>query len=173
MVEVRVSNPIAPADIAVVRDLSARAAAADGHPSFGDAIWRDLAHPTAASTLFVAESDGDAVGVLHLAPTKPGDEGSIAIAVVVAPEHRGKGAAHALVDAAVERATEMHGNHLELWAFGADDRADRLATATGFTLERELWQMRVPLPSRRSRAGRTASKCAPSSQATMSRSGSR
>jgi mycothiol synthase len=146
MVEVRVSNPIAPADIAIARDVSARAAAADGHPSFGDAIWRDLAHPTPASTLLIAESDGAAVGVLHLAPTKPNGDGSIGIALVVAPEHRGKGAAHALLDATLERATAMGGGRLELWVFGADDRADRLATATGFTLERELWQMRVPLP---------------------------
>lgn len=146
MVAVRVSNPIAPADIAIARDLSARAAAADGHPPFGDAIWRDLAHPTPASALVIAESDGDAIGVLHLAPSKSDDASPIALALVVAPEHRGKGAAHALLDAAVERATEMHRSRLELFVFGADDRADRLAVDTGFTLERELWQMRVPLP---------------------------
>ena len=70
----------------------------------------------------------------------------MALALVVAPEHRGHGAARALVDAAVQRAKERQGTHLVLWAFGADDRADRLAAATGFTLERELWQMRVPLP---------------------------
>jgi mycothiol synthase len=141
-----VSNPIAPADVATARDLAARAAAADGHPSFGDAFWRDLAHPTPASSLLIAESDGDAVGVLHLAPTNPVDDGSIALALVVAPEHRGEGAAHALLDGAIQRATEMHRNRLRLWVFGADDQADGLATSTGFTLKRELWQMRVSLP---------------------------
>jgi len=143
MVDVRTCTPIAPADVSAVRALADAAEAADGHPSFGDAVWVDLATASDATTLLLAQDRGAPVGALHLT-SRPG--GPATAAVVVHPDHRESGAARALVEGAVESLSAAGGGHLQLWAFGVDERADAFATSTGFTRERELWQMRVPLP---------------------------
>ncbi|MSO80039.1 MAG: mycothiol synthase [Acidimicrobiia bacterium] len=134
-------HPIAPADVAIVRALADAAEAADGHPSLGDAVWRDLKSQSEHTTLFVATADEQPVGALH---TMALDDGSITAGVVVLPEHREAGVAAALLDAAL--AANHDARRAVLWAFGADERADAFATGRGFKSERELWQMRVPLP---------------------------
>jgi mycothiol synthase len=143
MVDVRTCFPIAPADVLVVRALADASEAADGHPALGDAVWLDLAAPSDTTTLLLAHDRGTPVGALHLTrrPTGPATA-----AVVVHPEHREAGVAGALVDGAVGSLSTRGGGHLLLWAFGVDERADAFATSNGFTRERELWQMRVPLP---------------------------
>jgi mycothiol synthase len=143
MVDVRMCAPIAPADVSVVRALADASEAADGHPALGDAVWRDLAAPSNATTLLLAHDREAPVGALHLT-RRPG--GPVTAAVVVHPDHRESGIARALVDGAVESMAASGGRHLLLWAFGVDERADAFATSNGFTRERELWQMRVPLP---------------------------
>jgi len=100
MVEVRERGSVAPADMAIVDALAAAATAADGHPPFGDAVWRDLADPGDWSRLLIAY-DGE---------------------------------------------TPIAALELELWTFGADATSDSFAAAAGFTVARELWQMRVALP---------------------------
>lgn len=106
-------------------------------------MWRDLAAPGPQTALVVARDDGEPVGALHL--TRHPDRGSTA-AVVVHPDHRESGVATRLVDAAIATPVEDGGGKLVLWAFGADARADAFAASVGFAPERELWQMRVPLP---------------------------
>jgi len=147
MVDVRVRRPIAPDDVAAVRALADSATVADGHPSVGDAVWRDLDHPSPGSELLLAYDGDRPVGTLHLAPAEAGDsDGNRTAAVVVDPHHRGKGVARALVHAAEEHVRASGGGRLLLWAFGADERADGFARAAGFRPRRELWQMRVALP---------------------------
>lgn len=139
----RVHRPVAPEAVAATRALAEAAEAADGHPSLGDDVWRDLAAPGPQTALVVARDDGEPVGALHL--TRHPDRGSTA-AVVVHPDHRESGVATRLVDAAIATPVEDGGGKLVLWAFGADARADAFAASVGFAPERELWQMRVPLP---------------------------
>ncbi|MEX0663201.1 MAG: mycothiol synthase [Acidimicrobiia bacterium] len=143
MVDVRTCAPIAPADLSVVRAAADAAEAVDGHPSLGDGVWRDLAAPSPTSTLLVAEVDGTAAGALHLT-ARP--DGAFTAAVVVHPDHREAGVASKLVGVAVEAVSARGGGHLAIWAFGTDERADAFASSSGFIRERELWQMRVPLP---------------------------
>ena len=147
MVDVRVRRPIAPNDVAAVRSLAEIATVADGHPSLGDGIWRDLADPSPDSALVLASEDGELIGAMHLAPNERDHDGrGVTSAIVVHPDHREAGVARALVDAAEEYLHENGGARLVLWAYGADDRADGFARASGFAPDRELWQMRVPLP---------------------------
>ena len=49
-----------------------------------------------------------------------------------------------LLSACVERFQKTH--HLQWWVYGADDVSDRVAQRLGFRLERELLQLRCPLP---------------------------
>jgi len=147
MVDVRVRRPIAPNDVAAVRSLAEIATLADGHPSLGDGIWRDLAHPSPDSALALAFEADEPIGAMHLAPDEGADaDGRVTSAIVVHPDHREAGVARALVDAAAQYLRKSGGKRLVLWAFGADDRADGFARAAGFASDRELWQMRVPLP---------------------------
>ncbi len=148
-------HPVAPADVDTVRSLTAAAEAADGHPPFGDTVWRDLAHPSPSSAGFLALVDGAPAGYADLAEHRTGADAATrgtewALAVVVHPSRRGAGVASALVNAAVEHAGANAApdgrSRIVLWAFGVDDRADAFAARAGFRPERELWQMRVRLP---------------------------
>jgi mycothiol synthase len=144
MVEVRTRRPVAPDDVRALRALADRAEHADGHPSLSDSVWQELSDPAAEeSTLLLAQEEGRVVGALHLASPR---SKSATAAVVVDPERREGGVASALIEAAAAEATTLGCEHLQLWAFGADERADSFATAAGFRRERELWQMRVSLP---------------------------
>ncbi|MEX2255392.1 MAG: mycothiol synthase [Acidimicrobiia bacterium] len=145
MIDVSVRRPVAPADAAIVQRLADAAAGAAGHPVVGDSVRRDLAAPTPGSAVVVAAIDGDAVGALHVAPPENDDDDPIAMAVAVDPGHLDEGIERALVDAALHDPA-LRGRSLLLWVFGADSSTDRFAAAAGFTLDRELHQMRVPLP---------------------------
>lgn len=140
-------RPASADDAAIVRDLADAARRHDGHPPLGDAVWRDLAHPSPDSAVLLASSDGVPVGALHVAPPdNTTTDATVTAGIVVHPDHRGEGVERALVDAACEDAARHGAARILLWAFGADDRADALAASAGFTQERELQQLRVPLP---------------------------
>jgi mycothiol synthase len=66
--------------------------------------------------------------------------------VVVDPEHRGIGVEVALVEAALEHATEHGGGAVHFWVFRPTQIHDALAHRLGFSRGRELFQMRRPLP---------------------------
>jgi mycothiol synthase len=66
--------------------------------------------------------------------------------VVVDPEHRGIGVEVALVESALEHATEHGGGEVHFWVFRPTQIHDALAHRMGFSRGRELLQMRRPLP---------------------------
>ncbi|HEY8215655.1 MAG TPA: mycothiol synthase [Acidimicrobiia bacterium] len=145
MLDVRVRRPVAPADVATIHRLAALAEEADGHPSLGDSVWRDLAQPSARSAVVVATMHGEPVGALHVAPPENDGDAVLTMATVVVPEHRDDDVERGLLEVALADPV-LDGQRVRLWVFGADERADQLARALGFALERELRQMRVPLP---------------------------
>ena len=82
------------------------------------------------------------------ATARPDDDRALDFALVVRPDHRDGEAPLRLVDAAIEYALSVDADAVSLWTFGADVDTDALAAAAGLEPQRELWQMRVPLPAR-------------------------
>ena len=147
MVDVVAHRPPTTDDLATIRALAAESAAADGHPPFGDSVWRDLAHPTERSLVLLASEGNGTLGALHAAPAdNDPDAKVVTVSLVVQPSHRGRGTEHRLVDAALTELARHGARHLALWVFGADDEPTPFATDNGFALERELQQLRVRLP---------------------------
>jgi mycothiol synthase len=145
MVEVRVLPRGAPDEVEIARDLQTIAERRDEHPAFGDAVWRDLESSPERSRGFVAVEEPDIVGYLR-AMARPDDDRALDFALVVRPEHRDGDVPPRLLEAAIDYARTVDADAVSLWIFGADVDSDALAAAVGLTAERELWQMRVPLP---------------------------
>jgi mycothiol synthase len=125
-----------------------RAEAADGHPPLPEpqrlALTRDgeAAHGMRA---VLAERAGALAGCALLTPSR---DGSVVLHLVTDPDEPDRaGLASRLVGAAVQAATR--GGRvptLHLWAMRAGPADDDLARRHGFAPERDLLQMRVPLP---------------------------
>jgi mycothiol synthase len=145
MVEVRVLPARTPEELEIARDLATIAERRDEHPAFGDAVWRDLEAPFERSRGFLAVEEPEIVGYLR-AMARPDDDRALDFALVVRPEHRDGEVPLRLLEAAIEYARSVDADAVSLWTFGADVDSDALAAAAALTAERELWQMRVPLP---------------------------
>jgi len=147
VLDVVVHRPPTPDDVSTIRALADLATTHDGHPPFGEAVWRDLAHPTTESAVLVATDGAGPIGAVHLAPPDNLlDTTEVLAGMVVEPSHRDGSVARALIDAACTDVAARGGGHLVLWVFGADDTSSTDAGRAGFALERELLQMRVSLP---------------------------
>ncbi len=145
MLAVRALSAGAPDERATAQEIAHACERRDEHPCFGDAVWRDIDEPGAASRGFVATSGGATIGYAR-AMTRVDDDTALDVALAVLPEHRDGDAPLVLLDETLRYATSIHAHHVSLWVFGADLDSDALALAAGLTAERELWQMRVPLP---------------------------
>jgi mycothiol synthase len=146
VLDISVRRPVAPADVAALRDVAALAAAAAGHPVLGDSVWRDLAHPSPDTTLVVAQDHGVAVGVLHAGRNEAGASSHLRLSVAVAPGQPVGEVAGALVRRALDDLRDGSGHLVELWVSGADDDSDAVAAELGLKPARDLWQLRVRLP---------------------------
>ena len=124
-----------------VAALDAAARAVDGHPSLGDAVWRDLAHPGADSVGFAV----NASAYLHLA--RADATGSAWTAGLVRRPPRGsRSVLTVLVDAAVAHVARHGGRTLTCWILGATAADDAAFDGLGFHATRTLFEMRAPLP---------------------------
>jgi mycothiol synthase len=128
------------ADVARVRALTDAVEAATGIVPLGDDAWTGM-HAAAGRDRGLFEDSGTAYA--HLAQHHP-DEWSVELAVL--PESDVD--LDALLDDARRVVASEGGGHLTYWVHGAeaDPAADARAERAGFALERELLQMRVPLP---------------------------
>jgi mycothiol synthase len=144
-------------DAGQLSDLTAlldRCEHADGHPALAEpqrmAVSRpDLALPGAADgaarlVVLLAYEGAAPVGCAVLTPRS---DGATALHVAVDPRHRGATRGwpirRQLVQAALSTPAERP---VRLWIMGASDADDTEARALGFEPERDLLQMRVPLP---------------------------
>ncbi|HWD53100.1 MAG TPA: mycothiol synthase [Acidimicrobiales bacterium] len=107
--------------------------------------------PDEFAALFAHDPDHpEPVGYAQLNPA--GTNGALGLELVMDPRFRGPeaGIADALLGAAVEEAGRMTGNHrprtLRYWASHVTPPDDRLAAAHGLRQERDLIQLRRPLP---------------------------
>jgi mycothiol synthase len=128
--------------------LLGRVDAADDHPPLPEPQQHALADGTGTEvhdgTLVLAgDENGEPQGFALLTPAR---DGSTAIHVVVDPARRDGELPGRLVDAAVTMADEVGATPQHLWAMRADPNDDDLARRHGFVPERDVVQMRVPLP---------------------------
>jgi mycothiol synthase len=145
VVEVRALTGDTAAETALARSIADRSERRDEHPALGDEVWRDLERPATGSAGFAAWVADAPVGYLR-AVSREGEPVAFDLSMTVHPDHRDDAVPGALLDAGIAHAEARHGTHVSWWSFGADIDADALAAGHGLGVERELWQMRVPLP---------------------------
>jgi len=148
VLETRLLQPVAPADLVTVTRLHDDAEAVDGHPSLGEAVWRDLDRPVApASAGVVALDEERAVGFAYVHRSDNETPAHWDLGVVVHPDARGdRGVAVALLERVVEHVAGHGGGLVVLWLFDPDERDDDAVARAGFRRQRDLLQMRVALP---------------------------
>ena len=148
VIKTRLLQPVTPADLVTLTRLNDDAEAIDGHPSLGDAVWRDLDRPLEpASAGVVAVDDGRAVGFAYVHRSDNVTPVHWDLGFVVHPDAREDAkVAVALLDRAVEHTAGHGGGLVVLWIFEPDERDDEVATRAGFRRQRDLLQMRVALP---------------------------
>ena len=123
-----------------LRELRLRALAAD--PSaFGSTMERELAFPqatwqeraaSAERPTWVAERDSALVGLVSALPQDDSRDEVELVSMWVAPEARGSGAAHGLIDALVQWARERGAERVTLWVNAANPRAEHVYAREGF-----------------------------------------
>jgi mycothiol synthase len=140
-------------DAVQLSDLSAlltRCERADRHPALADPERMAAARPDLGghgAQVVLAYEDG-LVGCAFIAPAL---DGATALHVAVDPDHRGGsgGIQHELLRTALEHAGAggtAGAGEVRLWIMQATDPDDATAHELGFTPERDLLQMRIPLP---------------------------
>jgi len=116
--------------------------AAAGHPALGDAVWRDLERPGPDSAGFLV----DDAAYAHIARADNENDHGWVLGLAVAPGAPAKGTRTVLVRAAAAHARAHGGGGVSLWILGADADSDAELSAAGMRADRELYEMRVPLP---------------------------
>jgi len=135
-------------DRAALASLLARADEADAHPPLPEPQFLELTrpHPGGAAGRTVLARDEDAIaGCALLSPAK---DGSTVLHVVVDPRARGRAGGIDVVAELIGRAVAEAPPDapIHLWAMQAGPQDDERARRHGFVPERDLLQMRVPLP---------------------------
>lgn len=110
-------------------------------PEVLDGVWSWLMESNHPERCFVAEWDGEVVGFAHLqrqVDTFRAGSGWFLDDLYVAPEHRGKGVARALIGALTDFARSQGGGDLR-WITAADNTTaqrlyDTLATKTSWVM---------------------------------------
>ena len=141
-------HPVAPGDLVAVTRLHDEVEAIDGHASLGEAVWRDLDRPVDEQSAGVLATDDSerAIGYAHVFRSDNESPPHWVAGVVVHPDHRAGHVEQALLDQAVAYAGAAAGGLVVLWIFDPEARDDRAAERAGFRHQRDLLQLRVPLP---------------------------
>jgi mycothiol synthase len=147
VIETRLLQPVAPADLVTVTRLHDDAEAVDGHASLGESVWRDLDQPLEPLSAGVLATDGGhAVGFayVHRSDSSPPHW---AAGLVVHPAARDDpDVEFALLEGVAEHVGNEGGGLVVLWIFEPDGRDDIATARAGFRHQRDLLQQRVPLP---------------------------
>jgi mycothiol synthase len=129
-----------------VEALDRKVRSATGHEAFNEAVWIDLAHPQRTSGGFFARDGVAPLGFAHVARADNGAAETWMVGLAVDPDAPAAATTAALLDAVVAHVAAHGGGTLVYWRLGPSDDEDARLRALGFTVARELYQMRVPLP---------------------------
>jgi mycothiol synthase len=145
------TRPLSPPDVGLVLELASAAAGADGVAPLSEDVLLQVRHgstPPARDIEVVsagpAETTGQPlVGYAHLdAPDDAGQDGDITAELVIHPAHRRRGHGTALLAAVLELAD---GHGVRIWAHGDLPGTAALASKSGLTRIRALFQLRMSL----------------------------
>lgn len=142
MPSTRVLKRFAPADIERITRVAREVEAATGVVPLDDDAWTGLHGTSGRDTgVEVLDDTGELVGYAHLAQHHPG---RWSVSLVVGPD--GEAVRAPLLAAALREIGVLGGGDVTVWFHGATGADDALARNAGLVLDRELRQLRVPLP---------------------------
>jgi mycothiol synthase len=129
---------------AQIQALANKAEAADGHPPLNAAVFLDLEQPGADSAGFLAD---DGAVYAHVARADSADARRWSLGVVVDPGTHVAAARRPAIKAALAHIAHHGGGLVTCWIAGATDADTADFGALGFALDRELYELRAPLPT--------------------------
>jgi mycothiol synthase len=148
--DVEVVAQVGPAHVATVARLLDDVRRARGVTGLSEARRRALERAAAGPTGLLAVTARDGGGGPLVGYAQIDDEGdrtaSSGELVVLHEGGVGSGLADRLLDTAVDAFRAAGGGHLRFWVTHAGPSDDTRATSRGFTVERDLLQLRCPLP---------------------------
>jgi mycothiol synthase len=144
------TRPLSAPDVGRVLELASAAAGADGVAPLSEDVLLQVRHGSSppardieVASASPAERDRAMVGYAHLdAPDDAGQDGDITAELVIHPAHRRRGYGTALLAAVLELAD---GHGVRIWAHGDLPGAAALASKSGLTRIRALFQLRMSL----------------------------
>ena len=144
-----VRRELDPVQLSELSSLLTRCERADHHPALAEpqraaAARADLG-AEGAQVVLAYEDQAGLVGCAFITPAL---DGALALHVAVDPDHRdgSEGIQHELLRTALQQTTDDGGHQVRLWIMQATAADDATAHDLGFEPERDLVQMRVPLP---------------------------
>lgn len=137
-------RPVKPAaDLAELDQLFDLAAECDGHRPIGEHKYLDLIHPDPEGIAgIVAEVDSEIVAYVAIGHMPETD--TCAMELAVHPMHRDLETLETMIGAGVARVRTVRGSAVRIWAF--QPHIASVLERLGFSEERELRQLRRPLP---------------------------
>jgi mycothiol synthase len=141
-----------PVQLAELASLLTRCERADHHPALAEPQRVAASRPDLGGNgSQVVLAYEDSAGLVGCAFVTPALDGATALHVAVDPDHRTGAIQHellktALLQTALLQTTGTAGAPVRLWIMQATDADDATAHDLGFVPERDLIQMRVPLP---------------------------
>jgi mycothiol synthase len=153
--EVVVMTALDRSEVAAITALVDRTTGEDGHGALSEHKRMELDHAAAPldgrvdhhrwAAVLARRDPAGLVGYAHVSAGPEPDHHAMEI-VVDPADPRGPAVAEALLDASMAWVRSKGGGTLRLWVTRASDADDRLAETRRFTIERNLIQMRCPLP---------------------------
>jgi mycothiol synthase len=131
-----------PVDLPELIALLDRCELHDGRPALSEHKFASLTAERLSGDGFVAEDDGDLIGYVHFLESKR--PRTYELEVAVHPAYRGR-LEESLLLAAIERVGISGGERLVAWVYQAG--GEQPFEELGFSLEKTLHQMRIPLPA--------------------------
>jgi mycothiol synthase len=139
----RVLDAFTAADAQVIRVLADTVEASSGVEPLGAETWAGITGNSVLGDrgVLVSDDDDTVVAYAHASHHHP-DEWSLELAAL----DRVRDLRPSLVEQAVSCIAEAGGGRVTLWAHGVTAADDALAATVGFAHDRDLLQLRVPLP---------------------------